>query len=410
MGEIMIKNLDAALSTNIKRMKRSAIRELLKLVNNPNIISFAGGLPAPESFPIEQLKEITMDVLTQDGTQVLQYGATEGDPLLREQLVKMYVESGHKVTVDNLIITTASQQALDLIAKVFVSPGDKVIVGLPSYLGGLSAFNSYGADMVGIPLDDKGMSADLLGKKLAELKAANDMPKFIYIIPDFQNPAGITMPESRRLEILELAHKYDVLILEDSPYRELRFEGKDQRTMYQLDGTEQVMLLGTFSKIFAPGFRIGWVLGNKDILDKIVVAKQATDLCTPPFTQRIAARYLERGYLKENVKHIIELYRAKKDVMMDALEKYMPKEVTWTRAEGGLFTLLTLPTYINTDELIKVAIATENVAFVAGSSFYCDDSGKNTMRLNFSYASKEKNLEGVKRLARVITNEINKHK
>ncbi|MFA7057580.1 MAG: PLP-dependent aminotransferase family protein [Candidatus Cloacimonadales bacterium] len=406
----MIKNLDAALSTNIKRMKRSAIRELLKLVNNPDIISFAGGLPAPESFPIEQLKEITMDVLTKDGTQVLQYGATEGDPLLREQLVKMYVESGHKVTVDNLIITTASQQALDLIAKVFVSPGDKVIVGLPSYLGGLSAFNSYGADMVGIPLDDKGMSADLLGKKLAELKAANDMPKFIYIIPDFQNPAGITMPESRRLEILELAHKYDVLILEDSPYRELRFEGEDQRTMYQLDGTEQVMLLGTFSKIFAPGFRIGWVLGNKDILDKIVVAKQATDLCTPPFTQRIAARYLERGYLKENVKHIIELYRAKKDVMMDALEEYMPKEVTWTRAEGGLFTLLTLPTYINTDELIKVAIATENVAFVAGSSFYCDDSGKNTMRLNFSYASKEKNLEGVKRLARVITNEINKHK
>lgn len=410
MGEIMIKNLDAALSTNIKRMKRSAIRELLKLVNNPDIISFAGGLPAPESFPIEQLKEITMDVLTKDGTQVLQYGATEGNPLLREQLVKMYVESGHKVTVDNLIITTASQQALDLIAKVFVSPGDKVIVGLPSYLGGLSAFNSYGADMVGIPLDDKGMSADLLGKKLAELKAANDMPKFIYIIPDFQNPAGITMPESRRLEILELAHKYDVLILEDSPYRELRFEGEDQRTMYQLDGTEQVMLLGTFSKIFAPGFRIGWVLGNKDILDKIVVAKQATDLCTPPFTQRIAARYLERGYLKENVKHIIELYRAKKDVMMDALEEYMPKEVTWTRAEGGLFTLLTLPTYINTDELIKVAIATENVAFVAGSSFYCDDSGKNTMRLNFSYASKEKNLEGVKRLARVITNEINKHK
>ena len=406
----MIKNLDAALSTNIKRMKRSAIRELLKLVNQPDVISFAGGLPAPESFPIEQLKEIVQDVLTDDGATVLQYGATEGDPLLREQLVKMYVESGHKVTVDNLIITTASQQALDLIAKVFVSPGDKVIVGLPSYLGGLSAFNSYGADMVGIPLDDKGMSADLLGKKLAELKAANDMPKFIYIIPDFQNPAGITMPESRRLEILELAHKYDVLILEDSPYRELRFEGEDQRTMYQLDGTEQVMLLGTFSKIFAPGFRIGWVLGNKDILDKIVVAKQATDLCTPPFTQRIAARYLERGYLKENVKHIIELYRAKKDVMMDALEEYMPKEVTWTRAEGGLFTLLTLPTYINTDELIKVAIATENVAFVAGSSFYCDDSGKNTMRLNFSYASKEKNLEGVKRLARVITNEINKHK
>lgn len=410
MGEIMIKNLDAALSTNIKRMKRSAIRELLKLVNQPDVISFAGGLPAPESFPIEQLKEIVQDVLTDDGATVLQYGATEGDPLLRELLVKRYVDSGHDVTMDNLIITTASQQALDLIAKVFVSPGDKVIVGLPTYLGGLSAFNSYGADIVGIPLDDKGMSADLLEKKLAELEKKNQKPKFIYVIPDFQNPAGITMPESRRLEIIKIAHKYDILILEDSPYRELRFEGEHQKTMYQLDGTEHVMLLGTFSKIFAPGFRIGWVLANKDVLDKLVVAKQATDLCTPPFTQRIAARYLERGYLDENVKGIIEMYREKKDVMMDALEKHMPEGVTWNKAEGGLFTEVRLPEYINTDELIKVALATEKVAFVAGSSFYCDDSGKNTLRLNFSYASKEKNLEGIKRLARVITNEINKHK
>lgn len=406
----MIKNLDAALSTNIKRMKRSAIRELLKLVNQPDVISFAGGLPAPESFPIEQLKEIVQDVLTDDGATVLQYGATEGDPLLRELLVKRYVDSGHDVTMDNLIITTASQQALDLIAKVFVSPGDKVIVGLPTYLGGLSAFNSYGADIVGIPLDEKGMSADLLEKKLAELAKNNEKPKFIYVIPDFQNPAGITMPESRRLEIIKIAHKYDILILEDSPYRELRFEGEHQKTMYQLDGTEHVMLLGTFSKIFAPGFRIGWVLANKDVLDKLVVAKQATDLCTPPFTQRIAARYLERGYLDENVKGIIEMYREKKDVMMDALEKHMPEGVTWNKAEGGLFTEVRLPEYINTDELIKVALATEKVAFVAGSSFYCDDSGKNTLRLNFSYASKEKNLEGIKRLARVITNEINKHK
>jgi len=410
MGEIMIKNLDSILSTNVRRMKRSAIRELLKLVNNPDIISFAGGLPAPESFPIEELKEIANDVLENDGTKVLQYGATEGDPLLREQLVKMYQKTGHKVTTDNLIVTTASQQALDLIAKVFISPGDKVIVGLPSYLGGLSAFNSYGADMIGIPLDEKGMSAELLEAKLAELKKADDLPKFIYIIPDFQNPAGITMPESRRLEILEIVHKYDILIIEDSPYRELRFEGEQQKTMYQLDGTEQVILLGTFSKIFVPGFRIGWVLGNPQVLDKIVIAKQATDLCTPPFNQRIAARYLERGLLEVNVKKIIKMYRSKRDIMMEALEANMPEGVSWTNSEGGLFTLMTLPEYINTNELIKDAIKEENVAFVAGSSFFCDGSGTNTLRLNFSYASEEKNLEGVKRLANVIKKEINKHK
>ena len=406
----MIKNLDSILSTNVKRMKRSAIRELLKLVNNPDIISFAGGLPAPESFPIQELKEISVEVLEKDGAKVLQYGATEGDPLLREQLVKMYVETGHDVTIDNLIITTASQQALDLIAKVFISAGDKVIVGLPSYLGGLSAFNSYGADMVGIPLDDKGMRADLLEAKLAELKKNDDLPKFIYIIPDFQNPAGITMPESRRLEILAIAHKYDILILEDSPYRELRFEGEQQKTMYQLDGTAQVMLLGNLSKISLPGFRIGWVLGNPQVLDKIVVAKQATDLCTPPFNQRIAARYLERGLLDINVKKIIKMYRAKRDIMMDALEANMPEGVSWTRSEGGLFTLMTLPEYIDTNELIKIAIKEENVAFVAGSSFFCDGSGTNTLRLNFSYATEEKNLEGVRRLANVIKKEINKHK
>jgi 2-aminoadipate transaminase len=410
MGEIMIKNLDAILSTNVKRMKRSAIRELLKLVNNPDIISFAGGLPAPESFPIEELKEIAVEVLEKSGAQVLQYGATEGDPLLREQLVKKYVEDGHDVTIDNLIITTASQQALDLIAKVFISVGDKVIVGLPSYLGGLSAFNSYGADMVGIPLDEKGMRADLLEEKLAELEKNDDLPKFIYIIPDFQNPAGITMPECRRLEILKIAHKYDLLIIEDSPYRELRFEGEQQKSMYQLDGTEQVILLGTFSKIFAPGFRIGWVLGNPQVLDKIVVAKQATDLCTSPFTQRIAARYLEKGLLTINVKKIINMYRTKRDIMMDALEANMPEGVTWTKAEGGLFTLMTLPEYIDTNKLIKIAIKEENVAFVAGSSFFCDGSGTNTLRLNFSYASEEKNLEGVRRLANVIKKEINKHK
>ncbi|HNX00578.1 MAG TPA: PLP-dependent aminotransferase family protein, partial [Candidatus Cloacimonadota bacterium] len=258
----MIQDLDDILSVNIKHMKRSAIRELLKLISRPEIISFAGGLPSPESFAVEELKEVIMSVMDKEAALALQYGATEGDTLLRELLVQRYRKLGMDITIDNLIITTASQQALDLIAKMFLNRGDKIIVELPSYLGGLSAFNSYGGEAIGIPMDDHGMRSDLLEAKLAELKKQGIKPKFIYIIPDFQNPAGVTMSEDRRKEIIKIAHKYDILILEDSPYRELRYEGKHQRTLYELDGTGQVIMLCTFSKIFVPGFRIGWVIAH----------------------------------------------------------------------------------------------------------------------------------------------------
>lgn len=401
----MISNLNEIYSDISKSMKKSVIRELLKLTSNPEIISFAGGLPAPETFPVEELKEIITEVMDNDAARALQYGSTEGDELLRGELVKRYQSQGLDITLDNLIITTASQQALDLIGKIFVNRGDKVLVGVPSYLGGLSAFGSYGADLVGIELDEFGMRADKLEEKLSELKANNDLPKFIYIIPDFQNPAGITMPVSRRKEILAIAKKYDILIIEDSPYRELRFEGEDQETLYALDNTGQVVLLGTFSKIFAPGFRIGWVIGHEAIVDKIVVAKQATDLCTPPFTQRIAAKYLEKGLLDVNIEKIKKLYREKRDVMLKVFEEYMPKEVTWTTPEGGLFLFVTLPEYIDAEELFMKAIK-ENVAFVIGSAFHCDDGGKNKLRINFSYSSKERNIEGAKRLAKVIKKEI----
>lgn len=401
----MIKNLESLLSTNSRGMKKSQIRELLKLTANPEIISFAGGLPAADTFPVQELKEIISEVMEKEAHLALQYGATEGDTLLRTLLVERYRKEGHDISLDNLIITTASQQALDLVAKIFVNRGDKVIVGLPSYLGGLSAFNSYGAEMIGITLDDEGMSADLLEKALKDLKAKNEKPKFIYIIPDFQNPSGITMSEKRRLEIIAIAKKYDILIIEDSPYRELRFEGKPVKTMYALDNTGQVLTMGTFSKIFAPGFRIGWVIAHPDLNDKIVMAKQATDLCTPPFTQRIAARYIEKGHLDTKIQYIIDLYREKRDIMLDAFEKYMPSEVHWTTPEGGLFLFLTVPDYIDTTELFTKAIE-KNVAYVVGSAFYCNGQGKNTMRINFSYSSKEKNVEGAKRLAEVIKKEL----
>lgn len=397
----MITNLDNILSETGKGLKRSAIRELLKLTQKPELISFAGGLPAPDTFPTEELQEIITEVLKEDGASALQYGTTEGDPKLRELLVKRYCDMGLDITTENLIITTASQQALDLLPKIFVNRGDKIICGLPSYLGGLGAFRTYGADLIGIEFDEMGMRSDLLEEKLTKLQQQGEKPKFIYVIPDFQNPAGITMPESRRKEIIEIAHKFDILIVEDSPYRELRFEGEHQKTMYELDGTGQVITLGTFSKIFVPGFRVGWVIAHEDVIDKIVMAKQNTDLCTAPFVQKIAAKYLEKGLFEKNLLTIIDKYREKKELMLNAFEKHMPKGVSWTKPEGGLFLFLTTPEEIDTEELFKIAIE-ENVAFVVGSYFYCNGKGKNTMRINFSFMPKEKIEIGVERLATAI--------
>jgi 2-aminoadipate transaminase len=401
-----MENLDNLFSEMVNRSKRSAIREILKLTQQPDIISFAGGLPAPESFPIEDIRVITDQVLKNDGAAALQYDATEGLTELRHTLAEMYQSNGVDCNLENVIITTASQQGLDLLGKVFINPGDKVICGLPSYLGGISAFVSYGADLVGVPLDENGMSAVELQKALEEMKQNDEKPKFIYIIPDFQNPAGITMPESRRLEIIEIAQAYDVLIVEDSPYREIRFEGKPQRLMYQLDNTGRVITLGTFSKIVAPGFRLGWVLAHPDINDKFVVAKQSADLCTPTFIQKIAAKYMKSENFEKNLNKTIDLYRHRCNLMLNGFKEHMPKEVSWTEPEGGLFLFVTLPDYLDAEQLFQKAIE-KKVAFVIGKVFYCNGKGKNTLRLNFSFVNDEQNIEGVKRLAEVIQEEIN---
>ena len=401
----MVSNLQNILSEASKGMKKSAIRELLKLTKDPEIISFAGGLPAPETFPIEELVEITSEVLREDGNKALQYGSTEGDDKLREKIVELYKKMGFNITIENVMITTASQQGLDLLAKIFINRGDKVFVGLPSYLGGLQAFKAYGAELVGIEFDEYGMRSDDLEAKLIELQAANDLPKFIYIIPDFQNPAGVTMPEKRRKEIIDLARKYDILIIEDSPYKEIRFEGEHQESLYTLEGKGQVINFGTFSKIFVPGFRIGWVIAHPEIVDQFIKAKQATDLCTSPFVQKIAAKYIEKGYFDSNLKRTIKLYKEKKDIMMRAFEKYMPEGVTWTKPEGGLFLFITLPEYMDSQILFRKAIE-KKVAFVVGHAFHCNGKGRNTMRINFSYVSKEQNEIGVKRLAEVIRSEM----
>ena len=401
----MISDLKGTFSQISNNNKRSAIREILKLTQNPEIISFAGGLPAPESFPVDALDSIVSNMLREEGAAVLQYDATEGVTELRELLLKKYQDEGVECSLDNMIITTGSQQGLDLVGKVFVNQGDVVICGLPSYLGGIGAFQAYGAKMAGVPMDEHGMSAELLEAKLEELKQQGIKPKFIYVIPDFQNPTGITMPESRRLEIIALAHQYDVLIVEDCPYREVRFEGKHQRLMYELDNDDHVLTLGTFSKIFAPGFRIGWVLGPKDVNEKIVIAKQSADLCTPTFVQKIAIGYMKSGLFETNLQKTIDLYHQRRDVMLEELEKHMPEGVKWTRPEGGMFLFITLPEHMQALDLFHKAIE-KKVAFVTGNVFYCDGGGYNTMRLNFSYVNNEKAIEGVKRLAGIVRAEM----
>jgi len=397
----MYQNLEKNFSKLTKRMKKSEIRELLKLTKKPGLISFAGGLPAPSTFPVAELKEIVAEVLENEASLALQYGTTEGDDLLREQLTKRYQSMGLDITTENLVITTSSQQALDFLGRVFIDEGDKVIVGLPSYLGGIQAFNVYGSDLVGVKHDEKGMSAVELEKILAGLKEKGEKPKFIYVIPDFQNPAGVTMPESRRKEIIDIAHKYEILIVEDSPYRELRFEGEAQPTIYQLDSMGTTITLGTFSKIFVPGFRIGWVIADPVIVDKFVTTKQSVDLCTPPFVQRIAARYMEKGYFEKNLVKTIELYGKKKQVMMDCFDKYMPEGVTWTNPEGGLFLFVYLPEGMDNEKLFLKALD-KNVAFVMGHVFHCDGSGRNTLRMNFSFCDTDMIEEGIKRLAQSI--------
>jgi 2-aminoadipate transaminase len=401
----MIKSIDQFLSLAARGMKRSAIREILKLLQKPGMISFAGGLPAPETFPVDDLKDIAVEILEKDGPNALQYGTTEGDPLLRKLLVERHNRQGFNIGIENLIITSGSQQALDLIGRILIDRNDYVLCGLPSYLGAINVFQGYGAKLKGIPLDEYGMKPDEIEKAIISLRNQGLKIKFIYLIPDFQNPAGITLPESRRLEIIEMAEKYDFLILEDSPYREIRFEGKDQEMMFNLDKYGRVTTLCTFSKIFAPGFRVGWVIGQSFVTEKIALAKQTADLCTSAFVQKILARYLEKGLLEKNLPGTIALYRERRDQMIACFRKYMPENVRWTEPQGGLFLFVTLPAQCDSGRILKKAIE-NNVAFVDGTTFFCNDSGHNTMRINFSYSGKEEIEHGVERLAAVIREEL----
>ncbi len=391
-------------SETANSIKASAIRELLKVITNPNVISFAGGLPDPTLFPSKTIADIMKDVVNRYPGQTLQYGTTEGCKELKEELIKLLKETENiDAKQEQLLIVSASQQALDMTARVFLNRGDAIITASPTYLGALQAFEASGADVFGAESDDQGVLPAAIEKKLKELQAAGRVCKFLYLVPDFQNPSGTTIPQERRKEILQLAEKYGTLIVEDSPYRQVRFEGQAPETFYKLDGGRgNVITLFTFSKVLVPGFRLGYVLGPEEIIQKFVVLKQAMDLCTAPILQLATAAYLKGGYLLKHVAEVVEVYHKKRDKMLQMLEKYMPSGVKWTKPEGGLFLWVTLPEKIDATEMLKTALE-ERVAYVAGVDFYPPrDARRNDFRLNFSYSSFEQIEEGVQRLAATI--------
>lgn len=403
-------------SQNANNMRKSVIRELLKLTQQPNIISFAGGLPAPETFPVQDLEEATHQVYKKSAVAALQYGATEGENPLKTELIKYENSRGIQVGKNNLLITSASQQALDMMPKTFLDPGDCVLAERPTYLGAIQAIQSYQGKIIGIPssADNDGFDMVEMEKRYERAKAYGEKVKYIYVIPDFQNPSGICWSLEKRKALLDFAYREKLFVVEDAPYREIRFMGESIPSIYELDqkgkNEGNVICLKTFSKILAPGTRVGWILAREDIIQKLVIAKQAIDLCTSPFMQYVIAEYLAMGKLDALIQATRNNYKEKRNFMLKMLEKYMPKrfDLTWTKPEGGLFLWISLPHYIDTEKMFYKAVE-KNVAYVIGSAFYFDEAELNCMRINFSYSSFEQIEEGVKRLASVIQDEIDAH-
>ena len=398
-------NIERLYAERTKSMRPSEIRELLKLTQNPEIISFAGGLPNPASFPIREMEEVSKCVLQRYGKLALQYGPTEGLRPLRENLANRSKKDGIDATVENVLITAGSQQALDLVGKIFINPGDTIIVGLPTYLGAINAFRSYEVNFVGIPLDQDGMQVDVLEEKVRELDKKGIVPKFIYVVPTFQNPAGVVMPESRRRKLLDVAGQYDLIVIEDDPYGKLRYEGEPVKPIKAFDDEGRVIYMSTFSKILCPGLRLAWIIASEPLIRKLTIGKQAMDLCTSTFSQYVANEFIEKGLLDLHIMKIIEMYKPKRDIMIECIKEYFPPNTICHKPKGGMFAWVTIPGKIDTEKMFFDAIK-EKVAYIHGKAFYVNGGGANSMRLNFSYSSNETIREGVKRLGKVIEKKL----
>ena len=388
-----------------QRMKSSAIRELLKLTEDPEVISFAGGLPAPDVFPVDEFSAACQQVLKEMGAQALQYGSTEGYLPLREMIARHTERYGISVTADNILITSGSQQALDLIGEVFINPGDRILVEEPTYLGALQAWNAYGAEYVTVPMDENGMNTNLLENAL------RSGVKFIYVLPNFQNPTGVTLSLERRQELIEIADRYGVPIIEDDPYGQLRYEGENIPSIVSMDkeyrknGSNEyrgnVIYLSTFSKILAPGLRLAWVIAPTQVIRKLVQAKQGADLHTSTFNQIVAYEVARGGFIDRHIWLIRRVYGERRNIMLEAMEELFPPGVQWTKPKGGLFLWGMLPKGMDTTEVFKLAVK-RKVAFVPGTSFFALGGGENTMRLNFSYSNPEQIQVGIERLSSLL--------
>ena len=395
----MKPDLNSKLSLNAINMRRSPARNILAGLNQKELISFAGGYPNPDTFPVNDLKIVVREILDKNGSRALQYGATEGETCLRESIAARYLSKGIEVGTSSIMITTSSQQAIDLCSKVFLNRDDRLVCSLPTYFGALQSFWFYGGIPTGIATEAH------LEETVVNLIKGDKKPKFIYTVPDFQNPSGITLTLEERKKMIQIARDYDLIIIEDSPYRDLRYEGKEVPALISLD-RERVIHLGTFSKTLAPGFRLGWVIANKEIVNKLVMAKQSADLSASVFDQYVAAGYLNKGLFDLNMEKTIYQYRMKRDLMIGCFTRYMPEGVSWTHPEGGLFLFVTVPEGISATDILKETLK-QNLAFVPGEIFYCDGGGRNTMRINFSYMDLNRIEKGVEILSSVIRKFIN---
>ena len=385
------------LAKRMDNIKASEIRELLALTQKPDIISFAGGLPAKESFPVKAFEEAAKRVIESSGDVALQYTTTEGNVKLRGHITKRLAKLGVKATEDNIIITSGSQQGLDFTAKIFIDKGDVIICEAPTYLGAINAFRPYEPKFVDVETDENGMRMD----KLEEALKANPDAKFIYAIADFQNPTGKTLPKDRRKRLVELAREYDVMVLEDNPYGELRFEGEIQPAIQSFDTDGRVMFLGTFSKILAPGLRLGWVCASPEVINKFNLIKQGSDLQSSTISQMEVADLLDNMDIEEHIKTVSKMYAKRRDAMLKTMEEEFPKEIKWTHPEGGLFLWVELPEKLSARDVAKEALK-EKVAYVPGGAFFANGGHENTFRMNYSNSSEEKIVEGIKRLAKVL--------
>lgn len=375
----------------------TVIRDLLKLAAKPEIISFAGGLPSPKSFPVEGIEKCAVEVLRTQGAQSLQYSATEGEKALREAVAQYETSKGVETVAENVQIVSGSQQALELLGLAFIDEGSTIAVESPTYMGALQAFKMYGPKFLEIPTDEEGLRPDLIDEKFRGIR-------FAYVMPTFQNPTGLTISEERRKMLAEKAREYDFWIIEDNPYGDLWYDKKPPLSM-RAYAPERTLTLGTFSKILAPGFRLGYITGPKAAIEPMTMLKQSVDLHTATFTQLTAAKYVESGMLEEHMPEVRDLYRTQCRAMLNSLETYMPKEVSWSKPEGGMFIWVTVPDYIDTADLMKEAID-RKVAYVPGSAFYANEPEHNRMRLSFVTVPTDKIVEGVRALAEVIESRI----